>query len=181
MIRKTALLFCLLVFGVASAQAGDDPSIQGQLRADIQTAMKDYIAHQTVEDTLRCVERSRRNGVNGVNLDLMYGLPEQTEATFEATLDTVASHIESQRVPLEAQSKAVAAAFRSRVVGFDRPDELRAFLTGSASAAPALSGLAVIGLDGRGYRLSGDEKAVTEGDWSDDASAAAIHVGTGTG
>ena len=46
---------------------------------------------QTVEDTLRCVERFRAHGVDGINLDLMYGLPEQTEATFGATLDTIAS------------------------------------------------------------------------------------------
>ncbi|HED65704.1 MAG TPA: oxygen-independent coproporphyrinogen III oxidase [Planctomycetes bacterium] len=56
-----------------------DPEVQAIIHRD-----------QTVEETTRCVERCRRNGVDGINLDLMYGLPAQTEATFHATLDTVA-------------------------------------------------------------------------------------------
>lgn len=46
---------------------------------------------QTVEETTRCVERCRHHRADGVNLDLMYGLPAQTEATFHSTLDTVAA------------------------------------------------------------------------------------------
>ncbi len=53
MIRKTTLLLCLFALAAPLAQAGDDPSIQGQLRTDVQTAMKDFIAHQTVEGTYR--------------------------------------------------------------------------------------------------------------------------------
>jgi oxygen-independent coproporphyrinogen-3 oxidase len=45
---------------------------------------------QTVEETERLVERCRARGFEGVNFDLMYGLPDQTEATFAATLDHVA-------------------------------------------------------------------------------------------
>ena len=44
---------------------------------------------QTVEDTVRVVERCRAGRVAGLNIDLMYGLPEQTEKTFAATLDTI--------------------------------------------------------------------------------------------
>jgi len=46
---------------------------------------------QTVADTQACVDQCRALGVEGINLDLMYGLPAQTEATFGSTLDTVAS------------------------------------------------------------------------------------------
>ena len=45
---------------------------------------------QTVEQTREVVERCRARGFTGINVDLMYGLPLQTEATFAATLATVA-------------------------------------------------------------------------------------------
>jgi oxygen-independent coproporphyrinogen-3 oxidase len=56
-----------------------DPHVQELIHRD-----------QTVEDTQRCVDQLRALGVEGINLDLMYGLPAQSEATFGATLDTVA-------------------------------------------------------------------------------------------
>jgi oxygen-independent coproporphyrinogen-3 oxidase len=46
---------------------------------------------QTVEETAELVAHCRARGVESVNLDLMYGLPEQTEATFEQTLADVAA------------------------------------------------------------------------------------------
>lgn len=45
---------------------------------------------QTTEETEALVAYCRKKGIGGVNVDLMYGLPEQTEATFAATLDTIA-------------------------------------------------------------------------------------------
>jgi len=44
---------------------------------------------QTVEETARLVERCRELGFLGINMDLMYGLPAQTEETFARTLGTV--------------------------------------------------------------------------------------------
>ena len=55
--------------------------------AHVQTVVQ---RDQTVEDTLRIVEQARQRDVHGVNLDLMYGLPAQTEETFRRTLETVA-------------------------------------------------------------------------------------------
>ncbi len=49
MIRKTALLLALSLLTVAIAFAGDDPSIKGHLRTDIQTAMQSFIDHQMVD------------------------------------------------------------------------------------------------------------------------------------
>jgi oxygen-independent coproporphyrinogen III oxidase len=53
----------------------------------VQTAVK---RDQTVEETERLIEHLRRRGIEGLNVDLMYGLPEQTEAGFARTLDTIA-------------------------------------------------------------------------------------------
>ena len=56
-----------------------DPTVQSIICRD-----------QTTEQTVELVRHARARGFTGVNLDLMYGLPAQTEATFGATLDTVA-------------------------------------------------------------------------------------------
>lgn len=57
-----------------------DPDVQRVIHRD-----------QTLEDTTRCVEACRGHGVQGINFDLMYGLPLQTEQTFGRTLDAVAA------------------------------------------------------------------------------------------
>jgi oxygen-independent coproporphyrinogen-3 oxidase len=64
----------------------------------ISMGVQDFDAHvqsvigrdQTIEETERLIEHCRARGLTGVNLDLMYGLPDQDEATFAATLATVA-------------------------------------------------------------------------------------------
>ena len=45
---------------------------------------------QTCEQTADLIEAFRDAGVDGVNLDLIYGLPRQGQATWAATLDAVA-------------------------------------------------------------------------------------------
>ena len=44
---------------------------------------------QSEEETRRVVDEARASGFRSVNLDLIYGLPLQTPASFEATLDKV--------------------------------------------------------------------------------------------
>ena len=44
---------------------------------------------QTVEQTRAVVEGMRARGVSSVNLDVLYGLPHQTEASLEGTIDAV--------------------------------------------------------------------------------------------
>ena len=44
---------------------------------------------QSVEQTLEVIEACRRHGILSVNVDLIYGLPNQSLAGFGATLDTV--------------------------------------------------------------------------------------------
>jgi oxygen-independent coproporphyrinogen-3 oxidase len=58
---------------------------------DLDERVQEVICRdQTTEETERLVEHCRARGMDGVNLDLMYGLPEQDEQTFAQTLDTIA-------------------------------------------------------------------------------------------
>ena len=47
--------------------------------------------HQSLAETAAVVERCRKAGVTGVNIDLMYGLPHQTEAGVVATAEQILS------------------------------------------------------------------------------------------
>ena len=55
---------------------------------------------QPVEMTAELTERARRAGFRSVGYDLIYGLPFQTEASFESTLDTILAlnenHVEAR-------------------------------------------------------------------------------------
>jgi oxygen-independent coproporphyrinogen-3 oxidase len=44
---------------------------------------------QSVEQTVALVEAARKSGFKSISFDLIYGLPHQTVASFDATLDTV--------------------------------------------------------------------------------------------
>jgi oxygen-independent coproporphyrinogen-3 oxidase len=44
---------------------------------------------QTFEQTKALVDHARKRGYSGINVDLIYGLPLQTPATFEKTIDMV--------------------------------------------------------------------------------------------
>lgn len=45
--------------------------------------------HQSIVQTRWLVERARAAGLGDINMDIVYGLPRQTEASFAATLDAV--------------------------------------------------------------------------------------------
>ena len=55
-----------------------DPHVQETVKRD-----------QTFAETDALVRRMRQHGIDGINVDLMYGLPEQTEAGFADTLAKV--------------------------------------------------------------------------------------------
>ncbi|MDJ0864630.1 MAG: oxygen-independent coproporphyrinogen III oxidase [Myxococcota bacterium] len=74
---------------------------------------------QSVEQTAGLVERARACGFEGVNLDLIYGLPYQTPATFERTLDAVLA-IRPERVALYGYAHVTWVAKQQR--GFERGD-----------------------------------------------------------
>jgi len=54
---------------------------------------------QSAEQTARVVEWFREAGVSGINLDLMYGLPFQTEATLRQTIER-ALELDADRIAL---------------------------------------------------------------------------------
>lgn len=57
---------------------------------DFSEAVQDAIhRHQTVVQTRWLVQRARAAGFDDINLDVVYGLPLQTEASFARTLDAV--------------------------------------------------------------------------------------------
>jgi oxygen-independent coproporphyrinogen-3 oxidase len=59
---------------------------------DLDPAVQEAIGRgQTAEETIELYETAREIGYRSINLDLIYGLPGQTEATMAATLDTVTS------------------------------------------------------------------------------------------
>ncbi|MBF0192392.1 MAG: oxygen-independent coproporphyrinogen III oxidase [Magnetococcales bacterium] len=53
---------------------------------------------QPVELTQRCVAEARAHGFQSVNLDLIYGLPLQTEASFLKTLEVVIRDLDPDRL-----------------------------------------------------------------------------------
>lgn len=65
------------------------------LDPDVQRTVKRV---QPLELTREHVDEVRRLGFDSVNVDLIYGLPLQTEASFRKTVRTVIDHLEPDRV-----------------------------------------------------------------------------------
>jgi oxygen-independent coproporphyrinogen-3 oxidase len=74
---------------------------------------------QPIEQTSHLVEVSRASGFEGVNFDLIYGLPYQTEESFSRTLDQVLE-IEPDRLALYSYAHVTWIAKQQR--GFERKD-----------------------------------------------------------
>ena len=57
---------------------------------DLDPVVQEAIGrHQSLEASVTAYQEARRAGFDGINVDLCYGLPRQTEATFEDTLGRV--------------------------------------------------------------------------------------------
>lgn len=57
---------------------------------DLTPAVQEAVNRiQTLEQTAALVARARERGYHGINVDLIYGLPLQTPATFERTVEAV--------------------------------------------------------------------------------------------
>jgi oxygen-independent coproporphyrinogen-3 oxidase len=74
---------------------------------------------QPAEQTRQLVEWSRRSGFLGINFDLIYGLPYQTEQSFSRTLDAVIE-IAPDRIALYSYAHVTWVAKQQR--GFERKD-----------------------------------------------------------
>jgi oxygen-independent coproporphyrinogen-3 oxidase len=103
---------------------------------------------QSVEQTRTLVEHSRRLGFASLNIDLIYGLPYQTEAGFQHTLDLVVG-LRPERVAVYSFAFVPwMAAHMKRLPegGLPGPD-LKLALLGRAQAAFAAAGYRQIGMD----------------------------------
>ncbi|MBM3986424.1 MAG: oxygen-independent coproporphyrinogen III oxidase [Planctomycetes bacterium] len=130
-----------------------DPHVQEVIHRD-----------QTTEETEALVAHCRKRGIGGVNLDLMYGLPEQTEATFAATLRTIA-RIQPDRlavygyahVPWLKRHQTALEPYRLPTA----PERARLFFV--AIEELSKSGFEVIGLDHFARRSDALWRALEDG------------------
>ncbi len=82
----------------------------------VQTAVRRI---QSVEQVADITARARRSGFHGVSFDLIYGLPFQTEASFDQTIDRVLE-MGPDRVALYSYAHVTWVAKQQR--GFERVD-----------------------------------------------------------
>jgi oxygen-independent coproporphyrinogen-3 oxidase len=144
--EQTDLLFDLGFNRVSMGVQDLDPIVQSIVRRD-----------QTYEETERLIEQCRERGADGVNVDLMYGLPGQTLEGFGNTLDVI-TRWKPDRLAVFGYAhvpwlKPAQKALEQRA---DIPvAELRTALFGLALERLTGSGYEVIGLDH--FALSTDE------------------------
>ena len=103
----TARLDALLRMGLSRVSVGVqdfDPRVQATIGRV-----------QSVEATAALVHEVRARGVASVNFDLVYGLPHQTEASLDATLDTVLD-LAPERLALFGYAHVPWVAKRQRVI-----------------------------------------------------------------
>jgi oxygen-independent coproporphyrinogen-3 oxidase len=114
-----------------------DPHVQEVIQRD-----------QTVAETAALVAHCRARGVESVNLDLMYGLPEQTEETFARTLSDVAA-IRPDRLALYGYAHVPwLKPFQKRLEQHRLPGPAeRARLFAQAASRLSAEGYELVGLD----------------------------------
>lgn len=121
-----------------------DPEVQAVIHRD-----------QSIEETAALVAHCRARGVASVNLDLMYGLPAQSEATFERTLADVAS-IRPDRLAIYGYAHVPwLKPFQRALEQHHLPD---------AALRARLFALAVERLTAQGYELLGLDHFALPGD-----------------
>jgi oxygen-independent coproporphyrinogen-3 oxidase len=104
--------------------------------------------HQTTDETAELVAHCRKRGVESVNLDLMYGLPDQTEATFARTLADI-GRIRPDRLAVYGYAHVPwLKPAQKTLEQYALPDpKLRARLFGVALEELSKQGYEVVGLD----------------------------------
>jgi len=111
---------------------------------------------QPFEQTHSLTDAARARGINGVNYDLIYGLPHQTVDSFESTLDDVLT-ARPDRIALYGYAHVTWVAKQQR--GFERGDlpeperRMKIFLAAMRRLLDA--GYRAIGMDH--FALPGDE------------------------
>lgn len=126
---------------------------------DVQRAVNRV---QPRESVLNVISAARRQGFGSVSVDLIYGLPRQTEASFARTLDQV---IEAKPDRIAAYSYAhLPETFKAQkqIKQVDLcPPEIKLALLGITIDKLSAAGYVYIGMDH--FALPGDELAVALG------------------
>ena len=130
-----------------------DPRVQALVHRD-----------QTIEETTALFDHIRSRGVDSINIDLMYGLPGQTEATFLKTLDDV-KRIRPDRLAVYAYAHVPwLKPFQKALEQHKLPDAiLRARLFAHAVEQLSLQGYEVIGMDHFALREDRLNRALLDG------------------
>ncbi len=126
--------------------------------ADVQRAVN---REQTVEETLAVVSACRANGFRSVNIDLIYGLPKQTQAGFSRTLDIV-TDARPDRIAIYgyAHMPQIFKA-QTQIVEAELPDpEAKLGLLQLAIQKLTAAGYRHIGMDH--FALPGDDLAIAQ-------------------
>ncbi len=125
---------------------------------DVQRAVNRI---QSVEETAAVIDDCRRAGFRSVNVDLIYGLPRQTCAGFERTLDTVAE-LRPDRLAVYGYAHLPALFKAQRPIKAEElPDaETRLRLLGLAVERLTAAGYCYIGMDH--FALPGDDLALAQ-------------------
>jgi oxygen-independent coproporphyrinogen-3 oxidase len=122
---------------------------------DVQKAVNRV---QSRESVLEVIAAARRQGFGSVSVDLIYGLPRQTEITFARTLDQV---IEARPDRIACYSYAhLPETFKAqKQIGSSTcPPEIKLALLGITIEKLSAAGYVYIGMDH--FALPGDELAV---------------------
>ena len=114
---------------------------------------------QTVEQTESAIKTARKHGVTSVNIDLIYGLPKQTVAGFDRTLDRVLA-LKSDRIALYSYAHQPSAFKPQRQIETaDLPcAETKLEIMALAMSRLSNAGYVYIGMDH--FALPHDELAV---------------------
>ncbi|MCB9897195.1 MAG: oxygen-independent coproporphyrinogen III oxidase [Planctomycetes bacterium] len=152
--EQVAALCDLGITRVSMGVQDFDPAVQKAVRRE-----------QTEDETFALVENCRKGGVTGINVDLMYGLPEQTEAGFGRTLERIVA-LRPDRL----------AAFGYAHVPWMKPAQkaLEKYRMPSASERTRLFALALAKLGAAGYAVVGLDHFALE----TDPMIAALRSGT---
>jgi len=103
---------------------------------------------QSVEETKAVIDAGRRHGFRSINLDLIYGLPKQTQAGFAATIEQVVA-LDPDRIALYSYAH-LPALFQpqQRILQADLPfPEVKLALLAHAIERLGAAGYAYIGMD----------------------------------
>ena len=125
---------------------------------DVQAAVNRI---QSVEETQAVVDACRSNGFRSINIDLIYGLPKQTPAGFERSLEIVAA-MRPDRVAVYGYAH-MPHLFKpqKQIVADDLPDaETRLVLLQLAIERLTAAGYLYIGMDH--FALPDDELAMAQ-------------------